>query len=142
MANFEEVVRGAVEDYCQTRLADPVHPFLAQRPAGLGLSMWGVVMATQGHQIAHIHPAAWLSGVYYPRLPDAVRDDDSNHAGWIEFGRPPEDFHSSAKPSLKLVRPEEGLMILFPSYFYHGTVPFRAESPRFSIAFDVLPLAE
>ena len=142
MANFEEVVRGAVEDYCQARPADPVHPFLAQRPAGLGLSMWGVVMATQGHQIAHIHPAAWLSGVYYPRLPDAVRDDDSNHAGWIEFGRPPEDFHSSAEPSLKLVRPEEGLMILFPSYFYHGTVPFRAESPRFSIAFDVLPLAE
>ena len=99
-------------------------------------------MEAQGHQIAHIHPAAWLSGVYYPRLPDAVRDDDSDHAGWVEFGRPPNDFHCSAEQPFKLVCPKEGLMILFPSYFYHGTVPFQAESPCFSIAFDVLPLAE
>ena len=40
---------------------------------------------------------------------------------------------------MKAVRPEEGLLLLFPSYFYHGTVPFEAAEPRISIAFDVLP---
>ncbi|MCW5581951.1 MAG: hypothetical protein KIS72_11480 [Luteimonas sp.] len=37
------------------------------------------------------------------------------------------------------IRPEEGTMLLFPSYFYHRTLPFEDESPRISIAFDVLP---
>jgi hypothetical protein len=31
-------------------------------------------------------------------------------------------------------------MILFPSYFYHRTVPFRSDDYRISIAFDIIPL--
>jgi hypothetical protein len=37
-----------------------------------------------------------------------------------------------------LIRPEEGLMVLFPSYFYHGTVPLESDEVRISIAFDVI----
>ena len=33
----------------------------------------------------------------------------------------------------------EGMMVLFPAYLYHATVPFNSEQRRFSIAFDVLP---
>ncbi len=39
---------------------------------------------------------------------------------------------------MKAFRPEEGLMMAFPSYFYHRTVPFEAAETRISIAFDVL----
>lgn len=142
MADFEQIVRIAVEAYRGDHPPDPSHPFLAQSPDRVGLSAWGVVMAEGGYQIPHIHPAAWLSGVYYPQLPDAVRADDPDHAGWIEFGRPPDDFHWHVEPPLWLVRPEGGLMILFPSYLYHRTVPFQSDSPRISIAFDILPLRE
>ena len=31
-------------------------------------------------------------------------------------------------------------MVLFPSYFYHRTVPFTGTDERISIAFDVRPL--
>jgi hypothetical protein len=31
-------------------------------------------------------------------------------------------------------------MILFPSYFYHRTIPFEASETRISIAFDAMPL--
>jgi hypothetical protein len=31
-------------------------------------------------------------------------------------------------------------MVLFPSYFYHRTVPFESDEVRISIAFDVLEL--
>ena len=60
-------------------------------------------------------------------------------AGWLEFGRSPEKLACEAEPLLKLVRPRPGLMVLFPSYFYHRTVPFRSEEKRISIAFDALP---
>ena len=55
-----------------------------------------------------------------------------------EFGRAPEDFHTTREPEVRLIKPEEGLMVLFPSYFYHLTVPFEAEEVRISISFDVL----
>ncbi|MFB3078779.1 MAG: putative 2OG-Fe(II) oxygenase [Lysobacterales bacterium] len=42
---------------------------------------------------------------------------------------------------VKRIRPEAGLMLLFPSYFYHGTVPFDYDAQRISIAFDILPLS-
>jgi len=44
-------------------------------------------------------------------------------------------------PELRAIRPREGLMLLFPSYFYHRTVPFSAAEPRVSIAFDAIPIA-
>ncbi|MFQ6018117.1 MAG: putative 2OG-Fe(II) oxygenase, partial [Kiloniellaceae bacterium] len=36
-------------------------------------------------------------------------------------------------------QPEEGLMLLFPSYFYHRTIKFETAETRISIAFDVVP---
>ena len=32
-----------------------------------------------------------------------------------------------------------GKLVLFPSYFWHGTVPFTSENTRLTIAFDVVP---
>ncbi len=42
---------------------------------------------------------------------------------------------------MRTFQPEEGLMLLFPSYFYHRTVPFEAAEERISISFDVKPKA-
>ena len=30
------------------------------------------------------------------------------------------------------------MVVLFPSYFYHHTVPYQSDAERISIAFDVL----
>jgi hypothetical protein len=30
--------------------------------------------------------------------------------------------------------------VLFPSYFWHGTVPFQSDQPRVTVAFDAVPL--
>lgn len=139
IADLESVIRDRVEAYMAALPEASDHPFVQRTPATFGLSIWGVVMPAQGHQIAHIHPAAWLSGVCYPRVPDLVRDDDERHAGWIAFNKPPDHFHTKAAPDIRYFKPEEGLMILFPSYLYHHTVPFAAEATRISIAFDVLP---
>ena len=142
IAMLETAIRGAVEEYRQSLSCEPDHPFVANPPRRFALTAWGVVMQSQGHQIAHNHPSAWLSGVYYVELPDVVTEADRSHEGWIEFGRPPEHFHCKAAPQVKLTQPEEGAMLLFPSYFYHRTLAFQSTQRRISIAFDVLPLPE
>ena len=86
---------------------------------------------------AHIHPSAWLSGVYYPALPDLVRADDDAHLGWIEFGRPPTRLPTTAEPNLRLIKPVESMLVMFPSYIYHRTVPYESAATRISIAFDL-----
>jgi len=136
-ADFETIVHKAVSAYRKTLGRDAHHPFLVGPPERLDLSVWGVVMEAGGHQIPHIHPAAWMSGVYYAEIPDSIGGED--RAGWLEFGRPPGHFHNRTEPPLCALRPKAGLMVLFPSYFYHHTIPFEMDQRRISIAFDLIP---
>jgi hypothetical protein len=86
--------------------------------------------------LPHIHPEAWLSGVYYPQVPETIRDGDGP-AGWLEFGDADRAFPSRLPPRIVRVRPEEGTLVLFPSY---RTIPFDADGTRISVAFDLVPL--
>lgn len=142
VAGLEAAIRQAVEDYAQALPADPAHPFVARRPRRFRLTAWAIVLEGQGYQIPHIHPSAWLSGVYYVALPRVIADGGADKAGWIAFGRPPDHFHTAAEPEVRHVQPEPGLMLLFPSYLYHHTVPHQSAETRISIAFDVLAVDE
>lgn len=142
IADLEKAINAAVESYMRQHPKAPDHPFLARQPERWTLNIWSVVLEAQGHQIPHIHPAAWLSGVYYVQIPEIVARSGNNHAGWIEFGQPSANLNCSATPELRDIQPEEGLMVLFPAYFYHRTLPFDTEGTRISIAFDVLPFGE
>ena len=147
----------AARDYTiRVQNKDPNHPLLAYRPKNSRLRIWGVIMGEGGHQVAHIHPAAWLSGVYYPKLPNFLREHPqsppntsapSEHnyqpgtdmAGWIEFGRSPDDVYETTPMPTQAFQPIEGRMFLFPGYFYHRTVPYHSPEERISIAFDFVP---
>lgn len=132
-------LEAAIRDYLAAHPRDPAHPFLARRPSAWRLKGWATVLESEVHQTTHIHPTGWLSGVYYPALPGALRDGEDGEAGWIEFGRPGTDFPLTAVPRVHSLRPREGLLVLFPSYFYHRTLPFSSDEPRVSFAFDVIP---
>ncbi|MDP6574014.1 MAG: tetratricopeptide repeat protein [Rhodospirillales bacterium] len=138
MAVFEGMLRGAVEEYLAALTPEASHPFLANAPRRFGLSAWSIVLEGHGYQVPHIHPAAWLSSVYYVKVPDIVEAPGRGHAGWIEFGRPAADFQCTVEPELRLFQPGEGLLLLFPSYFHHRTVPFESPQTRISISTDVL----
>ncbi len=142
MAAWETSLREAIEEYRAALPDDTTHPFVKSMPGRYRLTAWSVVLERQGHQIPHIHPSAWLSGVYYVALPGAVAASTEDTAGWIEFGQPPDHYHGKTQPELALKKPRQGLLVLFPSYFYHRTIPFDAPGQRISIAFDVLPYRE
>ena len=139
IATFETLVRRAFEGYTNRvcGAAGIRHPFAANPPKRWGLNVWSIVLEGEGYQLPHIHRAAWMSGVYYARVPDIVHD--GSRAGWIEFGRPGPEYHWSAEPNTRAYQPAPGLMVLFPSYMFHETIPFKSGETRISIAFDIVP---
>ena len=140
MGPMELRIHEAVRWYITNLPDDPKHPTVRWVPKHWKLTTWGVVMLDKGHERAHIHPNGWLSGVFYLQLPDLIDDPDRNHEGWLEFGRPTRDLHVKSDPVIRHHKPACGEMVLFPSYFYHGTIPFRSRQQRICVAFDVEPL--
>lgn len=103
----------------------------AYRIAGL----WSVRLRDSGFHVDHVHPMGWLSSAFYVVLPESR--DGAGQAGWIKFGQP----GTPSLPALAsefAIQPLPGLLVLFPSYMWHGTTPFdRGE--RITIAFDLAP---
>lgn len=94
---------------------------------------WSSRLGRGGFHTHHVHPHGWLSSAYYVRLPPSAKDGP---AGWIQFGAPDRDI---GLPPLRLVQPLAGRLVLFPSYLWHGTLPFDDDAERLTIAFDVVP---
>ena len=138
-AALREQIVAHVRTYMdRMRAALPEHPFVHGLPERWRLATWAVALQSQGYQGPHFHPDGRVSGVYYAAIPPGV-STQAFGAGCLEFGRTNEAIGGSAEPLLRVVAPRGGLMVLFPSYFYHRTIPFEAAHPRISIAFDVLP---
>lgn len=95
---------------------------------------WSVQLKPGGYHAAHIHPEGWLSSACYIDLPDAVQAE--GRQGWIGFGGAP---FTPDLPHQHFEKPEPGKLVLFPSYMWHGTVPFEGDQTRLTIAFDVVP---
>ncbi len=98
--------------------------------------IWSVRLRPNGFHVDHVHPAGWLSSACYIDLPHTV--DAGGREGWIKFGEPGVATLPRLEPE-HFVKPEPGLLVLFPSYVWHGTVPFSGEQTRLTVAFDLLP---
>jgi tetratricopeptide (TPR) repeat protein len=117
------------------------HPFDCACPQTYRLMSWTVIMDEGGHQTPHIHAKGWLSGVYYVEVPDSVREDDPERNGWIIFGPSENRWRAPyTKTVERSICPRAGMLITFPSFFWHGTRPLRSACQRISYAFDVIPL--
>lgn len=98
---------------------------------------WSVRLRTSGHHRNHVHPRGWISSACYIELPDCM-SSASTEEGILTFGQP----SIATTPALAAehsVRPAVGMLVLFPSYFWHGTVPFSSNQPRLTVAFDAVP---
>jgi len=117
---------------------DGSHPTLARHIGSFRCSgAWSVLLRPSGYHRNHYHSAGWYSGPYYVDLPQAV-EDEQNKQGWIKFGEPSFEMAEPLGPDL-LVKPEPGLMVRFPSYMWHGTVPFTTDETRLVVSVDLDP---
>lgn len=121
-------------------LSDIAHPWLAARPDRGELRSWCVITEGEGFEQWHAHPFGWMSGVYYAQVPDTVVTG-SDARGCIAFGLPDGLIGAdrAAQVGEDLVRPQPGLLMLFPSHSYHRTFPHGAADRRICVSFDIWP---
>jgi tetratricopeptide (TPR) repeat protein len=136
IAAFFAMLDAPIRDYLTHLDAASVHPTDRRKRAGYRIAgSWSVQLKPEGFHTNHVHPMGWLSSAYYVELP--ARDDTVTRAGWIKFGEPGMERPVCAADHF--VEPRVGTLVLFPSYLWHGTVPFSGGGRRLTAAFDVVP---
>ncbi|AFY70382.1 Tetratricopeptide TPR_2 repeat-containing protein [Thalassoporum mexicanum PCC 7367] len=149
ITNLAQAIDQKLRDYFQQAQAIASHSnnsFFANPPWQWQLSGWAVVLESEGWQTAHIHPESYCSGVYYIQLPTEV-GNKSSYAGNLSFGDLFPGLDQQSKLAQYTITPAAGLLVLFPSYFWHATIPFQAQAEqreqrdRICISFNVIPQA-
>ncbi|SEA93501.1 putative 2OG-Fe(II) oxygenase [Alkalimonas amylolytica] len=136
---FPQAIAPAIEQYLQHIGADKQHPLSRRNQQDWQFNgIWSVLLKSQGFHSNHVHSKGWISSACYLELPKTVKQGSVD--GWLKFGEP----GLATQPKLaveRYVKPEVGQLVLFPSYFWHGTVPFSGSDSRMTIAFDLVPKA-
>jgi tetratricopeptide (TPR) repeat protein len=133
-----EQIRTQLEAPLSKLPADPAHPFLSRNSGRVEFATsWSVRLRSGGFHVHHIHHKGWLSSALYAELPPEVAQGGGGE-GSLVFGVPPAELGIDLEPR-RTVAPRVGRLVVFPSYFWHGTVPFESETPRLTVAFDALP---
>jgi uncharacterized protein (TIGR02466 family) len=105
----------------------------------LTLSGWANVLRRGNYNTPHNHPESAWSGVYYVDVGDAP--DAASLSGLLEFLDPRPQVEMAGSPGRPFgapirVKPEPGLIVVFPSWLHHFVHPYTGERPRISIAFN------
>jgi hypothetical protein len=124
-----------IHAYIDTMRA-PNHPWSGRKSERFRFSgCWSVKLKPNGYHINHLHPEGWISSAYYVAVPE-VTCTGAGQEGWIKFGEP--RWPTPACTVEKVVQPKAGRLVLFPSYMWHGTIPF-SSGERMTAPFDVVP---
>jgi tetratricopeptide (TPR) repeat protein len=140
IAATRDAIARAVARHIERLPDDATHPFLRRKsPKVRFVGSWSVRLWSSGKHINHFHQEGWLSSAFYVSLPPSVLQSAAGDtAGCIQFGEPPPELALGLAPR-RVIRPRPGQLALFPSYIWHGTVPFHDDAPRLTIAFDAQP---
>ncbi len=124
-----------IQEYRSKLRSSDSHPFLCRNRGKAAISTcWSVRLRSEGYHVNHIHPDGWLSSAYYVTVPPETADE-STRSGWIKFGEPRYSV-PGAGPALE-IQPRQGMLVLFPSYMWHGTSAIHGDQPRMTMPFDV-----
>lgn len=112
-----------------------------------GVQMWANVNPAGASNQLHCHPGSLWSGVYYPD-PGGADAETGGGELILEDPRYPMAYgqiadlvlkykDGSAMQSQYAIRPEAGLLVLFPSWLRHSVRPHRGDRDRISIAMNL-----
>ena len=100
---------------------------------------WSINLKKGGELGFHYHHKGWISGSVYLKLPYTRELKE----GSIEFGYNNRNYKENINAETKVIKPEVGDIILFPSSLSHRVNPFKGnkdDENRISIAFDIMPV--
>jgi len=119
-----------------------------KRDFNWGVEMWANVNRPGDANQLHCHPAAYWSGVFYVD-PGGAEDEAGGGELVFEDPRYPmaymavpdlvlKDADGSAMASQYQVRPEAGMLVLFPAWLRHSVRPHAGSRERISVALNLL----
>jgi Putative 2OG-Fe(II) oxygenase len=138
---LSRLLKREIDRYIASLPDDPTHPFIASRPSEIDIGSWAVVSGRETHHLAHVHPRAWATGVYYVVQPEVSQRHDAQ-LGWLRVGPPGDRLATgsdAASPDgweTRMIAPTPGSFVLMPAYFYHETEPMGVDQERICIAFE------
>jgi len=136
---FPRAIDGSIRRYMQA-IGAGNDPMRKRNTGQYRISgIWSVRLRPHGFHVNHYHPEGWISSACYLHLPSAVERPGGE--GWLKLGEPAFPTRPALEPEY-FIKPKPGLLALFPSYMWHGTVPFAGapDDTRVTIAFDVVPV--
>ncbi len=123
-----------------------------KRRFGWGIDMWANVNGPGDANQLHCHPGSFWSGVYYAD-PGGAEDVAGGGELVMEDPRYPTAYMGVPNLVLKdaagqpmhsqvVIRPQAGLLVMFPSWLRHSVRPHRGDRERVSIALNLTPVPE
>lgn len=107
------------------------------------LIAWAAVNRKGHYNTSHVHPMATWSGVYYV---DPGDQPEEGNGAVLEFEHPIQamvmNFFPGYLPSSLVVRPEAGLLVLFPSSLVHNVRIYQGERARVCVPFNARPVIQ
>lgn len=108
----------------------------------LSVSAWAAICRAGAYHAPHSHPDSAWSGVYY--VDPGADTPDRPLSGVLEFLDPRAGVEAVTAPGDPYgepfrVRPEAGLLVIFPSWLYHWVHPYAGATPRIAVSFNASP---
>jgi uncharacterized protein (TIGR02466 family) len=105
------------------------------------LDFWYTIYSKGTNVEEHFHPNSIISGIFYLKCPENCGDIiflDNNY-NFKNFCVNTSPLKTFTYPKLFRLTPEEGMIILFPSWLNHTTDLNKSEEDRIMFSFNLLP---
>lgn len=101
---------------------------------------WANVLRRGNYNTLHNHPESAWSGVYYVDI--GTQNAEHPLSGMLEFMDPRPFVEMVSTPGMPFglpvrIQPEDGLMVIFPSWLYHHVHAYSGDGARIAIAFNI-----
>ena len=134
---LREFVTGQIEAYLDRFDETGLDQVMPPRPEAGMLLCANTVLRGDGANGQHIHKRGYVSSVYYVSVPET---DPGDIRGSLLLG--PCDRYSGGHVACwgaRHIKPQPGMLVIFPSHHFHDVVPTRSQEVRISIPADLVP---
>ena len=98
--------------------------------------MWTTIYPQGAFMPEHVHSNSLFSGVFYAKAEPQCGEIVFHDPAWVAKTMSSKDGHHSHNAKYK-VTPETGLMVIFPGWLPHRTLPNRSGEDRIMISFNL-----
>ena len=102
------------------------------------VAMWAIINKKNSYNVKHNHQNCYLSSAYYIKKPENSGDItfyDPKESKTYRF--PEVEKHTNYSAESVTIKPEEGDLLIFPSYLYHDVGVNLSDEERIVVSFNV-----